>query len=91
MVIAGPSTPSTGSGQGKTLLVAGFADRIDPDDPWATFDGRGGGLLRAVSAADGKKLAEYKLNAPPVWNGMAAAGGRLYLATTDGKVLCLGG
>ena len=74
----------------KTLFVAGFPDRIDPKDPWATFEGRRGGVLCAFSAADGKKLAEYKLDTPPVWNGMAAADGKLYLSLTDGSILCFG-
>ena len=47
--------------------------------------------LLAVSTSDGKKLAEYRLDAPPVFDGLAAAGGQLYLATIDGKVVCFGG
>jgi outer membrane protein assembly factor BamB len=76
---------------GETLFVAGTPDVADTDDPWAAFDGHRGGLLWAVAAADGKKLAEYKLDAPPVYDGMAAAGGRLYLSTADGRVVCMGG
>jgi len=57
----------------------------------AALAGKRGALLLAVSAADGKRLAEYKLDAPPAWDGMAAAGARLYLSTTDGKVLCFHG
>ncbi len=57
----------------------------------AAFKGEKGIYLRIVSAADGKKLSEYKLSEMPVFDGMAAAGGRLYLATSDGKVICLGG
>jgi len=56
----------------------------------AALEGREGALLLAVSAADGKKLAEYTLESPPVWDGMAAAGGRLYFATEDGTVICFG-
>ena len=48
------------------------------------------GLLWAVSAADGKKLAATPLPAPPVFDGLIAAGGRLYMATTSGEVLALG-
>jgi len=44
-----------------------------------------------VSAADGRKVAEYTLDAPPVFDGLIAARGRLYLSTTDGKVLCMAG
>jgi len=49
----------------------------------------GGALLLAVSTSDGKKLAEHKLDSAPTWDGMAAASGRLYLSTMDGKVLCM--
>lgn len=52
--------------------------------------GKQGGLLWAVAKADGKRLAEHKLESPPVFDGMAAAGGRLYVAMLDGSVLCLG-
>jgi len=47
-----------------------------------------GSLLLAVSAKDGAKLAEYKLDALPVFDTITAANGRLYFATTDGKVRC---
>jgi hypothetical protein len=57
----------------------------------AALRGERGALLRAVSAADGAELGQWELPAPPVWDGMAAAAGRLYVATMDGKVLCLGG
>ncbi|MHC4914210.1 MAG: outer membrane protein assembly factor BamB family protein, partial [Planctomycetota bacterium] len=38
----------------------------------------------------GKKLGELALPAAPVWDGLAAANGRLYLATEDGKLRCFG-
>jgi len=53
--------------------------------------GKQGGLLWAVSATDGKQLAEFKLDATPVWDGMAAADGCLLLALQDGSVCCLRG
>ncbi len=56
----------------------------------AAFEGRRGGLLVAVSPTDGRKLAGYRLDSMPRFDGMIAAGGRLYLVTTDGKVQCLG-
>jgi outer membrane protein assembly factor BamB len=49
------------------------------------------GLLWAVSAENGEKLTECRLEELPVFDGMAAAGGRLYLATTEGAVLCFAG
>ena len=52
--------------------------------------GQRGGTLAAMSAGDGAKLITCKLESPPVWDGLAAANGRLYMATQDGKVVCLG-
>jgi outer membrane protein assembly factor BamB len=47
-------------------------------------------VLWAVSAEDGKRLAEYELSSQPVFDGMIAAAGRLYIALKDGTVLCMG-
>ncbi len=90
----------------KTLLIAGPLDMIDEDravkstgDPEiqtklseqdAAFEGRRGGLLQVVSVSDGGKLAELNLESAPVWDGMAAAYGRVYLSLKDGNILCLG-
>ena len=89
-----------------TLFVAGPPDVDDELAAWgrhldpqvagthseqaAALEGRRGGLLWAVSAADGQKLADYKLQSPPVFDGVIAAGGRLYLSLQDGAVLCMG-
>jgi outer membrane protein assembly factor BamB len=73
-----------------TIFVAGSPDIVDPDDPDGAWKGRMGGVLAAFSAADGNKLMEEKLPAPPVWDGMAAADGRLHISLLDGWVLCLG-
>ena len=75
---------------GSNLFVAGPPDVVDPDDPMGAFEGRKGAVLRAVSAVDGKTLAEQKLDAPPVFDGLIAAQGRLLMCTTDGKVVCFG-
>ena len=50
-----------------------------------------GGLLWAVDTDDGKRQAAYPLDSPPVFDGLAATGGRLYIATADGHVLCMSG
>ena len=47
------------------------------------------GLLTVHRAEDGTKLTEMKLDMA-AWDGLAAAGGRLYVSTVDGKVMCLG-
>ncbi|MCK4960162.1 MAG: PQQ-binding-like beta-propeller repeat protein, partial [Planctomycetes bacterium] len=36
-------------------------------------------------------LAEYELEKPPVFDGLVAAGGRLYVSTIDGNVVCFDG
>ena len=92
---------------GETLFVAGPPDVIDEQqvfrqidnlkvrqslaDQDAALDGKKGALLLAVSAADGKKLAQYNIDSPPVFDGMAGAGGRLYMATANGELLCFRG
>lgn len=52
------------------------------------LEGKLGGRLLAVSAKDGKTLAETQLDSLPTWDSLAAAGGKLYLSTTDGHVVC---
>jgi len=72
------------------LFVAGPPDIADPEDPMAAFEGRKGAVLRALSTADGATLAEQKLDAPPVFDGLIAVSGRLFMCTTNGHVVCLG-
>lgn len=40
--------------------------------------------------ADGATLAVYKPDTLPVWDGMAAAYGRLFIVNQDGSVECWG-
>jgi len=42
-----------------------------------------------VQADTGEKLTELPLEVCPVFDGMAAAAGRLYMANQDGSVICL--
>jgi hypothetical protein len=73
---------------GDTLFFAGPPDIFASDDPTGAWEGAKGGALLAVSAREGKTLAQYDLASPPVFDGMAAANGRLYLATMDGRIVC---
>jgi hypothetical protein len=57
----------------------------------AAFEGKRGALLVAVSRDDGDKLAAYRLDFVPRFDGLIAANGRLYLSTLGGDVLCLSG
>jgi hypothetical protein len=70
------------------LFVAGAPDVLDDEDPLAALEGRRGALLRAVSAADGSGQAEYQLDAPPVLDGMIAAGCKLFPASRQGEPTC---
>ena len=90
-----------------TLFVAGPPDLVDEDEAFKkinapetqaklveqvdALEGKQGAILWAVSTDDGERLAECRLDAPPVFDGMAAAAGRLYISTTDGRILCLAG
>ncbi len=75
---------------GPTLLCAGTPDMLDPEEPWAAYEGKRGGVLFALSTDDGVKKAELKLDAAPVYDGMAIAGGRLYLSTVSGTLVSIG-
>jgi len=46
-------------------------------------------LLMALSAAQGEKLTERRLDGVPVFDGMAAAGGNLYISMADGRLICM--
>ena len=90
----------------QTVFVAGPPDLVEQeqtitklDDPAtgkmlaeqaAAMQGARGSLLLAVSAVEGRQLAAYRLPSVPVFDGMAAAGGCLFISNTSGKVLCLG-
>jgi len=89
----------------KTMFIAGPPDIIrteeklgegaltleNPQEAPASWQGKKGSVLQAVSAKDGKILAEYNLESAPVWDGMAATNGRLYLSMKNGRILCLSG
>jgi outer membrane protein assembly factor BamB len=75
---------------GPTLFIAGPPDELDAADPYAAFEGRRGARLAAVSAAGGTELAKIDLESPPVFDGLIAASGRLYVCLEDGTLACLG-
>ncbi len=50
-----------------------------------------GGKLIIFSTTDGRKLAAYDLSSAPVFDGMAAANGRIYLSAQGGKLTCFAG
>ena len=76
-----PATPLAMVLAGDRLYVAGQNDSVHADK---------GGFLWTLSPADGKKLREMQLKSPPVYDGMAIAGGKLYISTQDGTLVCIG-
>jgi len=47
--------------------------------------------LMAISVTDGSVVARHQLDVSPVFDGMAAAGGCLYVSLSNGLLLCLAG
>ena len=83
----------------NTLLIAGPPDLLDPNGDAspedmikqeAAFNGDSGAKLWVLDCATGQMKDEYEIEAPPVWDGMAAAGGRLFVSLKNGTVVCLG-
>ncbi len=72
---------------GKSLFAAGPLG--DVRESLKAFRGDNGAALKAVSPDTGDLQAAWALPAPSVFDGMAAADGRLFIALTDGTLLCL--
>jgi hypothetical protein len=91
--VAGP--PKFNEANVRAYLTSNRTDDQQPPlalrDALDSFEGGKGGLMWAVNKSDGKKMAEYKLDSTPVFDGMAAANGRLYLSMKNGRILCLAG
>jgi hypothetical protein len=83
LVVAGP--PDVGQKDEKVLAFSNEKDAL------AGFEGRKGVVLRIVSAKDGAKRFETPLTAMPVFDGMAAANGAVFIALQDGAVECWAG
>jgi outer membrane protein assembly factor BamB len=66
---------------GDTAYMAGIPT---PPDPTQKAE------LWVLAGADGKKLQTLPLDSYPVYDGLSAANGRLYLATEDGVLTCFG-
>jgi len=69
-----------------TLFAAGGPDVLKPGDPLAALEGRQGGVLLAIDPETGKRIWQERIPDPPRFDGMAAAGKRLFLVTRDGKL-----
>jgi outer membrane protein assembly factor BamB len=56
----------------------------------AAWAGEKGGILWTIDAKTGARSAEFALESPPVFDGMASTSSGVYLSTMDGRVLLLG-
>jgi len=88
--VALPVRPRAMLKAGDKLVLGCMPTAPISGDPHAPYEGRGKGVIRIVSAADGKLVGEVKTDAPVVWDGMAAANGKLLISTVGGKVHCFG-
>jgi outer membrane protein assembly factor BamB len=66
---------------GDLLFIGGMPLAGDIDD--------NPGHIRMLACSDGKSNGQLSLESPPVWDGMAATEGRLFIACADGSVVCL--
>lgn len=92
---------------GDALLAAGPPDVVDEKEMWGqshseeyqskmqqqneALEGKMGSSLWVVSRETGEKLATYDLDVLPSFDGMIAAGGRLFMVTEDGSLICFAG
>ena len=74
----------TGTGASGTTMAA----LSNSDEALAAFRGERGASLACYAKADGRKAAELALTAPPVFDGLSIANGRLLLALKDGTLVC---
>jgi hypothetical protein len=75
----------------ERLYMAGVPDKFGTDeDPWRYLEGRGGGVLAVFEKESGQQLFKLDLAAAPVWDGMAAAYGELFISCNDGTIQCFG-
>jgi len=73
---------------GEHLVLAGWPDKVSESDPYGAFEGRLGGELRVISTRDGSEKTRHLLNVPPMFDGLIAADGKLFMSLTDGTVCC---
>ncbi len=87
LFVAGPPDVEDEEESVKSLLDPRTQEKLAEQS--AAFEGKRGALLVAVSRENGEKLAAYRLDFVPRFDGLIAANGLLYMSTVSGEVLCL--
>jgi hypothetical protein len=75
---------------GDNLYTVGPPDLSPDQGAYESMIGKRGAVFRVVAAGDGKTLFERTMDQVPVFDGLIAAGGKLYIATMEGTLVCLG-
>ncbi len=74
---------------GNYLFVAGPALDKRYEDPFDPYEGRAGSKLVTLNKDTGDILSETELGEQPVFDGLVAAGDRLYATTLNGNIICV--
>ncbi len=69
------------------LFAAGCP--VETENSPGVPDEAAGALLLAVAASNGATLAQYRLEAAPVFDGMAAVANRIYMTLENGSIVCM--
>ena len=72
---------------GERLYVVGPPDLSPEEGAYEAMIGKRGALFRVVSTADGNELTEFEMDEVPVFDGLIAADGRLYMSTMEGTLI----
>ena len=80
LIIAGP--PDLGRKSSGLLAYE------NEEEALAAFTGRKSASLLVMSTKDGSRISEIPLEAVPVFDGMSAADGNLFLALKNGCLQC---
>lgn len=89
---------------GDVLFIAGPSDVLDEDivfqelhmphsdsvvkEQNASYFGELGSVLSAINAKTGDTLHTMKLDEVPAFDGLITAGGKIYMSTTEGELIC---
>jgi hypothetical protein len=79
--------PDPGKKDDKNAEILQYTN---PDEAIKAFQSDKDACIRVISKSDGKITSEVKLEVAPVFDGMSAAGGNLFVSLKNGKVICFG-